>query len=294
MSQPPTFQILTGDDHPVWANLHAPPGDDAGKPSRRVVILCHGMKGHRLWGFIPRLARELAAAGLPALAIDFSHNGVAGGDAGASGGPVYRDTGMMKHNTIDRERRDLATVIEWVRSGPDRRFAPDARIGLWGHSRGGTSVVLNALDSPSSIAAIATWSAPAHADIYKPRQKRRWREAGEYEWLEGESGQRLAMGVCFLDDLEERRDEYDLAARSAVSHVPHLIVHGEVDLVIPSENAQRIASARPPGAETKILLLRTGHTYGIGRSENPAALGAAIDGTVGWFKRQLSSDGETK
>jgi len=64
--------------------------------------------------------------------------------------------------------------------------------------------------------------------------------------------------------------------------------------VIPSENAEQIASARPSGAETKILLLRTGHTFGIGRSEKPAALEAAIDGTVGWFKRQLSADGETK
>jgi dienelactone hydrolase len=240
------------------------------------------------------LASELAAAGLPALAIDFSHNGVAGGDAGAGGTPVYRDPGMIKLNTIDRERRDLAAVIQWIRSSTAGGFSPHTRIGLWGHSRGGTSVVLNALDNPSQIAAIATWSAPAHADIYRPRQKRRWREEGEYEWLEGESGQRLAMGVCFLDDLEERRDEYDLAARSAGSNIPHLIVHGEVDLVIPAESAERIASSRPPHADTKIVLLRTGHSFGVGRASSSGALRVAIDETVGWFTKHLSRDGETK
>jgi dienelactone hydrolase len=291
MCDPPTTQIPTGDDHPVWGDLYRPHGNP--RPFESVVALCHGMKGHRLWGFIPRLAKRLAAAGLPALAIDFSHNGVAGGDAGAAGGPVYRDPGMLKRNTIDRERRDLAAVIRWVRSGGGGWFAREARIGLWGHSRGGTSVVLNALDSPETVAAIATWSATAHADIYRPRQKKRWREAGEYEWLEGTSGQRLAMGVCFLDDLEARREEYDLAARLAGSSVPHLIVHGEVDLVIPVDNARRLASCRLAGADTELVLLRTGHTYGIGRSDNPAALEAAIEKTVGWFKRHLPPDGET-
>jgi dienelactone hydrolase len=293
MRQPPTIQIPTEDDHPVWADLRAPAGrQGCGQGLNQIVVLCHGMKGHRLWGFIPRLAESLRTAGLPALAIDFSHNGVAGGDGGVSGGPVYRDPGMIKRNTIDRERRDLAAVIAWVRSGGAGRFVPRTRIGLWGHSRGATSVLLNALDNPAAVTAIATWSAPAHADIYQQRQKRRWREAGEYEWLEGESGQRLAMGVCFLDDLEARSEEYALADRSAGLTIPHLIVHGEVDLVIPADNAERFVTARPADVEIRKLLLRTGHTFGIGRSDSPEALRSAIDDTVDWFRRHLSRDGD--
>jgi dienelactone hydrolase len=274
--------------------MYTPTGTVGGPMLDRVVVLCHGMKGHRLWGFIPLLADRLRVAGLAALAIDFSHNGVAGGDGGASGGPVYRDPGMIRRNTIDRERRDLAAVISWVRCGGDGRFAPDTRIGLWGHSRGATSVVLNALDDPAAVAAIATWSAPAHADIYRPQQKRRWREAGEYEWLEGESGQRLAMGVCFLDDLEARHEQYALAERSAGSTVPHLIVHGDVDLVIPVQSAERFESARSPAVETRKLLLRTGHTFGIARSADSAALATAISETVDWFRRHLSVSGDWK
>ena len=294
MRQLPSIQISTGDAPPVWADFYEPTGDAGDRARDRIVVLCHGMKGHRLWGFIPRLADDLSAAGLPALAIDFSHNGVAGGDGGASGGPVYREPAMIRRNTIDRERRDLAAVIAWIQSGGGGRFGPRARIGLWGHSRGATSVLLNALDNPTAVAAIATWSAPAHADIYRPSQKRRWREAGEYEWLEGQSGQRLAMGVCFLDDLESNQERYALADRSSELAVPHLIVHGRVDMVIPVENAERFASARPAGVETKELLLRTGHTYGIARSPDSEALRAAIDETVDWFRRHLSPSGDVR
>jgi dienelactone hydrolase len=292
MIQPPPIQIPSGDENPVWADYYEPDRGRSDRGHGRVVVLCHGMKGHRLWGFIPRLADALKSAGLPALAIDFSHNGVAGGDGGTAGGRVYRAPDMIKRNTIDRERRDLAAVIAWLRGGGGGRLQVAPQIGLWGHSRGATSVVLNALDRPRDIAAIATWSAPAHADIYRPRQKRRWREAGEFEWLEGQSGQRLAMGVCFLDDLEARHDEYALADRSAEFRVPHLIVHGELDLVIPAAHAQRFAEARSAGSDTRMLLLRTGHTYGIGRSAKTRALQTAIDETVAWFRRYLSLNGE--
>jgi dienelactone hydrolase len=289
--QPTTLEIPTGDDHPVWADLYLATGRRAGGRSGGLVILCHGMKGYRRWGFIPRLAESLSGVGLAALAIDFSHNGAAGGDGGKSGGPVYPHPELLRKNTLDRERRDLAAAIRWARAGGDGCAGLDTRIGLWGHSRGGTSVLLNALDDPAGIAAVATWSAVAHADIYTPRQKERWRDTGEYDWLETDSGEHLAMGVCFLDDLEERGEEYSLAERSADLAVPHLIVHGEIDLVIPVANAHRFAAA-PARAEKKLVLLRAGHTYGIGRSPDPEPLRRAIEITVDWFRRYLMKQGD--
>lgn len=281
------ISIPTEDDHPVWADLYRPEGRGGEELLHEVVVLCHGMKGYRRWGFIPLLAEQLGGAGLAALAIDFSHNGVAGGDGGESGGPVYRAPEMLKNNTLDRERRDLAAVMRWIRDGAAGRFAPDVRTGLWGHSRGATAVLLNALDDPGGVAAIATWAATAHADIYSSKQKARWREAGEFDWLESESGQRLAMGICFLEDLESRRDEYALAERSKGLKAPHLVVHGVNDLVIPVGNADRFVGAEPAVAEKKLVLLKTGHTFGFGRAKNTKALDESIKETVDWFLRHL-------
>ncbi len=287
-----TIEIPTGDDNPVWADLYKP-GEENG-PVGSVVILCHGLKGYRRWGFIPQLARSLCEAGIAALAIDFSHNGAAGCDGGLSGGPVYRAPELFRDNTLDRERNDLAAVIRWVRRGAEGRIGLSVRPGLWGHSRGGGSVVLNALTSPEDISAIVTWSAPAHADIYKPRQKKRWREAGEYDFLEGVSGERLAMGIGFLDDLEARHEEYSLAGRAGDLAVPHLAVHGEMDLVITAESADRFYNAKPARAEKQILKLRTGHTFGIARSPRSGPLLEAIDATCEWFRRFTLKQGENR
>jgi len=289
-----TIRIATGDNHPVWADLYCPQG--VGGPGvgglETVVVLCHGLKGYRRWGFIPRLGETLRSAGLGAMAIDFSHNGAAGGDGGDSGGPVYPQPDLFRRNTLDRERRDLAAVIQWIRNGGEGWTRPDARLGLWGHSRGGGAVLLNALADPGGASAIATWSAPAHSDIYTPRQKARWREAGEFEFLESVSGERLAMGVCFVDDLEARHADYALAQRAATLAVPHLVVHGEMDLVISVESAEQFCAAGHPGAEKKLVRLRTGHTYGIGRSDDTKPLREAIDVTVDWFRRYLLKTGD--
>jgi alpha-beta hydrolase superfamily lysophospholipase len=294
-----TIRIST-DDAPVWADLYDPaeaPGGD-GTPARThesprgVVVLCHGLKGYRHWGFIPRLGENLRSAGLHALAIDFSHNGVAGGDAGASGGPVYAYPEMVRRNTLDRERRDLEAVIRWIRAGAGGRFPDGTPLGLWGHSRGGGSVLLNAIDDPTGIAAISTWSTPAHADIYSPKQKARWREAGEFDFLRGTNGENLAMGVCHLDDLEARRDEYAFAGRLGELTVPYLIVHGEADPVIPVRNADELYRAANGLAEKRLVRLRTGHTFGVvGPAENQTALNEAVAVTVDWFGNYLPVPG---
>lgn len=285
LSQMTTLRVASDDEHPIWADLFVPDSLSADAQLGTIVVMCHGLKGYRRWGFIPRLGESLRRAGLGALAIDFSYNGTSGG--GKAGRPVYPRPDLFRRNTLDRERRDLASVIRWIRSGGDGRFVADVSIGLWGHSRGGGSVLLNTFEDSSNIAAVATWSATAHADIYSPRQKARWREAGEYDFLESASGERLAMGIDFLDDLESRHDEYALADRADLLTVPHLIVHGELDLVIPIFNAERYHRAGSVLAEKKLVRLRTGHTFGVSKSVDSKPLMEAIEVTVEWFQRHL-------
>jgi dienelactone hydrolase len=284
--------IPTRDAHPVLADWYAPL---VGGTPRRVVIMCHGFKGHRRWGFIPLVAARLATAGLGALSIDFSHNGRVPGD----GRPVENDDepvrfvtpAMFRANTIARELDDLATVLAWVRDpargGKALGLEPGAVIGLWGHSRGGVVSVLTALSDPC-IAALATWSASAHPDHFTERQKATWREKGELAFKDYASGMSLAMGAELLDDIEQHRDEYAAADRASLLAIPHLIIHGEHDPTVPVEESYRYYDTPTIRADKKLLRLLTGHTYGYEDGFIASeALENATRATVEWFETYL-------
>jgi dienelactone hydrolase len=274
-----TVAIPTGDDHPVVADLHRGEGTDTPVGT---VVLCHGFKGHRRWGFIPRVARRLAAEGITAVAMDFSLNGrLAPGSTDI--GPGFPDPDGFRRNTIAREYDDLCRVIAWVRGCAGGRLDPGP-LGLWGHSRGGVAVLLAALDDPD-VAALVTWSAAARPDFYTPRQKREWRKRGAMEFTDHDSDTALAIDVGYLDDLETHRERYHLAARLPALRCPCLFVHGEQDMVIPVADARSLHHAA--GSDKELLCPATGHTFGYEGDEPSVALGEALRATTEWFGRHL-------
>jgi pimeloyl-ACP methyl ester carboxylesterase len=279
-----TRVIPTSDDHPVVVDTYP------AASGSRVVVMCHGFKGHRRWGFIPGLAAGLAEAGVSAAAMDFSLNGhLAPGVTDVT--DAFLSPEAFRRNTIARERDDLARTLDWVRRGGDGCVAPGAAVGLWAHSRGCVAAILAALDDPS-ISAIATWSAVAHPDFYTGRQKARWREQGAYEFTDGVTGSDLAVGVDYLDDLERHRDDYALAERAGGLRAAHLIIHGEQDMVIPFGDAVRLYDALEMAADKKLLRLATGHTFGYEAGATSEALDRAVHATVEWFDEYLPSGRE--
>jgi dienelactone hydrolase len=267
-----THRLATSDEHPVTVDVYTErPGPE------RVVVLCHGFKGHRRWGFIPRLARRLAGEGICAVAMDFSLGGRAADEPSAP----FRSPDLFRRNTIARERSDLGCVVDWVRRGCGGATAPGATLGLWGHSRGGVAAMLWALDDPG-VAALVTWATAAHPDFYTDRQKARWREEGAYEFTDAETGTPLALGIDYLEDLERHSAEYALADRAPGLTAAHLVVHGEHDLVIPVGDARLLAAAGSR-SDKQLLVLPTGHTFGYEKGAPGGALERAEAATVDWF-----------
>ncbi|HET6462503.1 MAG TPA: alpha/beta hydrolase, partial [Candidatus Krumholzibacteria bacterium] len=205
--EPGILSIPTRDEHPVLADWYAPLiGENTVK---HIVVMSHGFKGHRRWGFIPLLAARLAAAGFGALAIDFSHNGRVPEDGSpTTGSSRIIAPSLFRANTIARELEDLAAVLKWIRDPARGKktlgLAPDVVIGLWGHSRGGVVSILTALDD-DSISALVSWSASAHPDHFTERQKMVWREKGELAFKDLNSETPLALDVQLLDDIEQHR-----------------------------------------------------------------------------------------
>lgn len=311
MLSPPTdtIQVPRADGHAVRGDLYLPPD----RTPAAVVVLCHGFKGYKTWGFFPYLAGRLRDAGIAALAIDFSLNGTFPEESEegkpSSAGQTRREPGsapraritryvrpdLFRENTVARERGDLASTLRALaQDGLGGRIDPSSPVGLFGHSRGGVSAILAALEH-ASVEALCTWSTPDHPDHLTARQKAVWRRLGEYDFADAIDGTPLSLSVAYLDDLERHRDIYDLRRRVDRLNVPHLVVHGEMDLAVPVRCARDLHEAERRLGDKKLLIIgRTGHTFGVSDppgldTENPPrALVEVSDATVDWFDTRLT------
>ena len=115
------------------------------------VVICHGFKGFREWGFFPSLARALARRGYAAVTFDFTRNGV--GDDGVDFSALDR----FSENTHSRNLDEIGQVIDAVLSG-ELLSPPPARLARLGHSRGGGEAILKAAED-RRVDALVTWSA---------------------------------------------------------------------------------------------------------------------------------------
>ena len=289
MSRPPTilsFEIPTGDGYPVRADLYPP----VRRPAPAVVILCHGFKGHRRWGFLPDLALGLQQAGLAAVSMDFSMNGrsrIFSSDSDCRA--PFNQPDAFSLNTIRRELDDLAAVVRVIKSTRlDGRLAPDAPIGLFGHSRGALIALVTAIEQ-KTFQAICTWSTPADADFFTPEQKKKWRREGAYQFTDASDGVALSIDIGYLEDIETNAERYRVADRIGGLKAPLLMVHGSQDLVVSPQSAERIFQAAGRPGNIRVFTVRTGHTFGFAGRPGSAAgpFAAALAETLPWFKNHL-------
>lgn len=281
------YDFPTHDNNPVRADFYLPCDEPWA-----LVVICHGFKGHRRWGFIPTLARRIAAEEIAALAIDFSFNGTyteeeeEGPKEGSFSHNPYARPDLFRRNTLAREIRDLACVLQDLARGEPIGWK--GPIGLFGHSRAGVTVILNALEN-RQVMSIATWAAPTNPDVFTPEQKRKWREKGSLEFIDARNGAHLAVDLEYLLDLEKNKEKYSMAKAVKSLGVPHLLVHGIHDLSIPASAAVELHQAERGVTRSELVLLRCGHTFqsdliGEGRAH---ILMEACSRTARWFADTL-------
>jgi uncharacterized protein len=247
---------------------------------RTAVLICHGFKGFKDWGFFPTLGREIAARGHAAISFNFSGSGI-GAD-----GEDFSALEMFADNTHSRNVREIGHVLQLIRSTRLFRRPPRA-IGLIGHSRGGGEAVLAA--EANRVDALVTWSAIATVD--------RWPSADVEAWTRGETvrirnartGQEMPIHPTFWKDIEANRDRLDILAAARRAEVPWLIVHGEADESVGVEDARLLYDATTGSAEL-LLVPDASHTFGATHPLEavPAELRVALDATLRWFDRHLA------
>ncbi|HVR06853.1 MAG TPA: alpha/beta hydrolase [Thermoanaerobaculia bacterium] len=249
------------------------------------VVICHGFKGFMEWGFFPALAALLAQRGFVAVRFNLSGTGMQPGDERVT------DPGAFREDTYSGELADLLRVLEATGDEIAPGCVDRARIGLFGHSRGGAAAILAAAAESwrERVHALVTWAAISHVDRYSPEDKRIWRETGELPVVNSRTGQQLALGRGLLEDVERNATgSLDILAAAGRRAAPWLIVHGAEDESVPAAEAAEL-DARAAGTHELLLIPGAGHTFGV---RHPFAgptpfLIQALNATQTWFRRHL-------
>lgn len=267
-----TFRLEPRPGDVIRGDVRRPDGESPGS----VIVVVHGFKGFKDWGFFPWACEALAEAGHAVVSFNVSHNGI--------GDDLLQFTELERFgsNTFSLELEDIRHVVDEIMKGTLLDGRPE-RLGLLGHSRGGGQAVLTAARD-GRVDALATWSAVATFDRWTDEVKERWRSDGRIRIRNARTGQEMPLDVALLDDFEANEQRLDIAHAAGRITAPWLIVHGMADETVDVGDARILAGRAPDG---RLLLVdEAGHTFGarhpfIGAT---AQLDEAMSATVDHFQ----------
>lgn len=224
-----------------------------GPPPRAAVVVVHGFKGFKDWGFFPWVADQLVRGGYAVVSFNFSRNGI--------GGDPHRLTDLERFasNTLSMEQEELRSVLSAALDGDLLPRRP-RRVALFGHSRGGGHAVLAAA-AEDRVGALVTWASVAHFDRWTRETRALWLDEGRIWVLNQRTGEQMPVGLGLLEDFEAHRSELDVVGAASRVRSPWLIVHGTEDVTVWHGDAERLARANPRAKLQRVE--GAGHTFEI-------------------------------
>jgi len=246
------------------------------------IILVHGFKGFKDWGFWPLLGDYFAARGYFVLSFNFSHNGI--------GNNPFEFTELDKfaENTFSLEISELSELIDAYKNNYFG-VSVNKKIGLIGHSRGGAISVLTS-GINENVDALAMWASVAKLDRYSERQKQKWRKEGAFEVLNTRTKQVMRLHVSLLEDIENNNSGL-LNIEKAVSgfHKPLLIAQGDQDLAVPVKEAGLLYAWSDKSKTETFIIPGTGHTFGMQHPDTGSNIkfDSLINKTLQFFNKNL-------
>ncbi|MBM44489.1 MAG: hypothetical protein CMJ36_05705 [Phycisphaerae bacterium] len=265
------WSIPGSSGRPIIGTTHSP-----SEPAEIHVLLAHGFKGYKDYGFIPWLAEHLADAGHVVHRFNFSHGGMDHGHGSF-------DESAFQEDTWNRQVEDLLLLFQASREGSLPGGTPGGLL-LAGHSRGGVSSLLAAgrhagegvLDQ---LRGIATLASPAACLHMSDQDRERLLDEGRLASPSSRTGQVLHVGRSWLSEQLEAPQDHDLLAIAAKVKVPVHVIHGTEDDAVPVECAHAIGDAVDDLAG-RVLIEGANHVF---NTPNPFP----VDGDASPSLRQL-------
>ena len=219
------------------------------KTNQPIVIFCHGYKGYKDWGAWNLMAEHIAKAGCCFIKFNFSHNG------GTVENPIdFPDLEAFGHNNYTKELDDLNDVINWAKTNfSNNKCVNTQQICLVGHSRGGGISIIKATED-SRIKALITL---ASVSDFKTRFGSEtdilsWKKEGVKFVANGRTKQQMPHYYQFYEDFITNEKRLDIASSTKKLNIPHLIIHGDSDVSVSINEAEKLLK-RNPNAEFQII-----------------------------------------
>ena len=238
--------------------------DDASQRAPLMIIL-HGHKGFRNYGFLPWIAQGAADRGMIALRMCFSLNGM---DNSAW---LVQKPDDFARNTLSREVDDVHDLVRHISDSTDFAMIRDRWNGmliLVGHSRGGGIALvaggeLSTSTAPSwtslrvaGLNAVGTWTR------WTPRQAAAWKEAGFVDVHNQRTGQIVRIDASFVMDLETHADRLSLLTAMNRLRDNVVLIHAAQDLTVPLSEIQKLAASCDAN-HAVLTIENTTHTFGM-------------------------------
>jgi len=249
------------------------------------VIVAPGFLGFKDWGFFPYVSERICQAGF--LVLTFSHSlcGVADNLF------EITDQEAFARNSTSQELKDWDLILDTILSGRlhQARRSKLNRVGIVGHSRGGSYAILMARKTPQ-IQSIVAWGAIETFHRYGAESVKQWRATGSLP-LEGKSSRTpLKLGIQALDALERNYERLDVMAAVRSVNIPILLLHGREDRRVPLAEGKHLLQAANPYFSQLYIIESAGHSF---RTSHPFTapslpLSEAVTKTVSWLERTLT------
>jgi alpha-beta hydrolase superfamily lysophospholipase len=220
------FVIDSAEGLPIRGNIDAP------RHPRALIVVIHGFKGFKDWGFFPWLSEYLCNSGFAVCRFNMSRSGI------GENPETFDRLDLFAGDTYSIQLADLATATHYAQSK-----YPGLPTFLLGHSRGGGVAILGAYEV-AGLSGVVTWSAIGHAKRWDEETKRTWQAQG---------------ASAIFDDYDRNAAKFNIDAAVARIDVPMLIVHGGRDESVPVEESRALA-ARAREANL-VIVEEASHTY---------------------------------
>ncbi|MBV6515250.1 MAG: hypothetical protein HPKKFMNG_00886 [Planctomycetes bacterium] len=281
-----TFLLRGADGEEIAGDLYLP----AGEGSPPLVLILHGFKGFKHWGFFPTLARGFADNGIAAAAVSLSHCGVHGDT------DLFNRLDLFERDTWGKRLFDLRQVVEAAARGllTDKCELDRARMGLFGHSMGGGLSVLYAARDPR-IRALVTLAAISTPNRFPPAEvEANLKAYGHMKLTNARTGQEMRVGRPFFEEVSSNPEAFDIHRAASRLEVPWLLIHGVDDQSVAFEESLALLEAANSnglrGANTRLLSIEnTDHVLGTQHPfrRRTAEFVQAVDAALDFFNKHL-------